>query len=41
VCSSALFGKLNYFCPIATRYEKKASHFMEMLALLPFLLWLR
>ena len=28
-----MFGKLKYFRRIATRYEKKASHFMEMLAL--------
>lgn len=27
-----MFGKLKYFRRIATRYEKKASHFMEMLA---------
>ena len=25
-----MFGKLRYFRRIATRYEKKASHFMEM-----------
>jgi transposase len=36
-----MFGKLKYFCRIATRYEKKASHFMEMLAFAAVLLWLR
>ena len=36
-----MFGKLKYFRPIATRYEKKASHFMEMLAFAAVLLWLR
>ena len=36
-----MFGKLRYFRRIATRYEKKASHFMEMLAFAAVLLWLR
>jgi len=27
-----MFGKLKYFRHIATRFEKKASHFKEMLA---------
>lgn len=36
-----MFGKLKYFRRIATRYEKKASHFMEMLAFSAVLLWLR
>lgn len=36
-----MFGKLKYFRRIATRYEKKASHFMEMLAFAAVLLWLR
>ena len=36
-----MFGKLKYFRRNATRYEKKASHFMEMLAFTAVLLWLR
>ena len=36
-----MFGKLKYFRRIATRYEKKASHFMGMLAFAAVLLWLR
>jgi transposase len=36
-----MFGKLKYFCRVATRYEKKASHFMEMLTFGSVLLWLR
>ena len=36
-----MFDKLKYFRRIATRYEKKASHFMEMLAFFAVLLWLR
>ena len=36
-----MFGKLKYFRRIATRYEKKASHFMEMLTFAAVLLWLR
>ena len=36
-----MFGKLKYFRRIATRYEKKASHFMEMLTIAAVLLWLR
>ena len=36
-----MFGKLKYFRRIVTRYEKKASHFMEMLAFAAVLLWLR
>ena len=36
-----MFGKLKYFLRIATRYEKKASHFMEVLAFAAVLLWLR
>ena len=36
-----MFGKLKYFRRIATRYDKKASHFMEMLAFAAVLLWLR
>jgi transposase len=36
-----MFGKLKYFRRVATRYEKKASHFMEMLAFAAVLLWLR
>ncbi|CDS52858.1 hypothetical protein [Polaromonas sp. CG9_12] len=31
-----MFGKLKYFRRIATRYRKKASHFMDMLTLLRF-----
>ena len=36
-----MFGKLKYCRRIATRYEKKASHFMEMLTFAAVLLWLR
>ena len=36
-----MFGKLKYFCRIATRYEKKVIHFMEMLTFAAVLLWLR
>lgn len=36
-----MFGKLKYFPRIATRFEKKASHFKEMLAFAAVLLWLR
>jgi transposase len=36
-----MFGKLKYFDRIATGYEKKASHFMEMLTFASVLLWLR
>jgi transposase len=36
-----LFGKLQYFRRIAMRYEKKAIHFMEILAFAATLLWLR
>ena len=36
-----MFGKLKYFRRIATRFEKKASHFKEMLAFAAVLLWLR
>ena len=36
-----MFGKLKYFRRIATCYEKKASHFMEMLTFAAVLLWLR
>ena len=36
-----MFSKLKYFRRIATRYEKKASHFMEMLTFAAVLLWLR
>lgn len=35
-----MFGKLKCFRRIATRYEKKASHFMEILAFSAVLLWL-
>jgi len=35
-----LFGKLNYFRPIAMRHEKKAIHFMAMLTFAAVLLWL-
>ena len=35
-----MFGKLKYFRRITTRYKKKASHFMEMLAFAGALLWL-
>ena len=36
-----MFGKLKYFRLIATRYEKKGSHFMELLAFAAVLLRLR
>ena len=36
-----MFGELKHFRRIATRYEKKASHFMEMLTFAAVLLWLR
>ena len=36
-----MFGKLKYFRRIATRCEKKASHFMKMLAFAAVMLWLR
>ena len=36
-----MVGKLKYFRRIATRDEKKASHFMEMLAFAAVLLLLR
>jgi len=36
-----MFGKLKDFRRIATRYEKKASYFMEMLTFAAVLLWLR
>jgi transposase len=36
-----MFGKLKYFRRISTRYEKKASHFMEMLTFAAVLLLLR
>ena len=36
-----MFGKLKYFRRIAMRYEKKAVHFMGMLAFAATLLWLR
>ena len=36
-----MFGKLKCFRRIATRYEKKTSHFMEMLTFAAVLLWLR
>ena len=36
-----MFGKLKYYRQIATRFEKKASHFKEMLAFAAVLLWLR
>ncbi|WP_349618503.1 transposase, partial [Azotobacter salinestris] len=36
-----LFGKLKHYRRIATRYEKKASHFKGMLAFAAALLWLR
>ena len=34
-----MFCKLKYFRRIATRYEKKASHFMEMLTFAAVLLF--
>lgn len=36
-----LFGKLKHYRRIATRHEKKASHFQSMLAFAAALLWLR
>ena len=36
-----MFGKLKYYRRIASRFEKKASHFKEMLAFAAVLLWLR
>lgn len=36
-----MFGRLKYYRRIATRFEKKASHFKEMLAFAAVLLWLR
>jgi len=36
-----MFGKLKYFRRIAMRYEKKATHFMSMLAFSASMLWLR
>ena len=39
--TECMFGNLKYFRRIATRYEKKASHFMEMLTIAAVLLWLR
>lgn len=36
-----MFGKLKYFRRISARFEKKARHFMEMLAFAAVLLWLR
>ena len=36
-----MFGKLKYYRRIATRYEKKANHFMGMLFFCATLLWLR
>ena len=36
-----MFDKLKYFRRIATRFEKKASHFMEMFDFAAVLLWLR
>ncbi|MFD1690833.1 IS5 family transposase [Azotobacter chroococcum] len=36
-----LFSKLKHYRRIATRYEKKASHFKGMLAFAAALLWLR
>ena len=36
-----MFGKLKHYRRIATRYEKKASHFQSMLAFAAALLWLR
>jgi transposase len=35
------FGKLKHYRRIATRYEKKAIDYMEMLSFSPVLLWLR
>ncbi len=36
-----MFGKLKYYRRLAMRYEKKALHFMGMLAFAGVLLWLR
>lgn len=36
-----MFGKLKYYHRIASRFEKKASHFKEMLAFAAVPLWLR
>jgi transposase len=36
-----MFGRLKYYRQIATRVEKKANHFQEILALAAVLLWLR
>lgn len=36
-----LFSKLKFYRRIATRFEKKASHFKSMLAFAAVLLWLR
>jgi transposase len=36
-----MFGKLKYYRRIASRFEKKASHFKAMLAFAAALLWLR
>lgn len=36
-----MFGKLKHYRRIASRYEKKASYFMGMLAFASVLLWLR
>jgi transposase len=36
-----MFGKLKYYRRIATRFEKKANHFKEMLAFAEVLLWSR
>ena len=35
------FGKLKHYRRIATRYEKTACHYMEMLSFAAALLWLR
>ena len=36
-----MFGRLKYYRRIATRFEKKANHFKEMLAFAAVLLWPR
>jgi transposase len=36
-----MFGKLKYFRRIATPFEKKASHFMKILAFTAVFLWMR
>ena len=36
-----MFGKLKYYRRIASRFEKMASHFKEMLSFAAVLLWLR